>query len=80
MQYVWKTKKNGKDNVRIGKCVSFLKGGSWTSLVDSLPIPRGAHGKSNQTLEGGTNDSNWSAKALATNQNRLGGYRCGKPG
>lgn len=28
------------------------------SLADSLPRPKGAHGKSNQTLEGGTNDSN----------------------
>jgi hypothetical protein len=79
MEYVWKTKRDGKDSVRTGKCVSLLEGGSWTSLVNSLPIPRGAHGKSNQTLKGGTDDSNWSAKALATNQHRLGGYRCDKP-
>ncbi len=50
------------------------------NLVDSLPRLRSAHGKSNQTLEGNTYDSNWSSKALATNQPKLGGYNCGKPG
>jgi hypothetical protein len=73
MEYVWKTKIDGKDNVRTGKCVSLLEGGSWTSLVNSLLVWKGARGKSNQTLEGGTYDSNWSAKTLATNQHGLGG-------
>jgi hypothetical protein len=50
------------------------------SLADSLPRPINVHGKSNQTWEGNTNDSNWSAKALAKNQHKLGGYNCGKLG
>ncbi len=48
--------------------------------MDSLPRPKNAHGKGNQTLEGDTNDSNWNAKGSATNQHTLGGYNCGKPG
>ncbi len=50
------------------------------NLVDSLPRPRGVHGESKQTLEGGINDLNWSAKVLTTNQPRLGGYNNGKLG
>ncbi len=80
VEYVWKTKGNGKDNARTRKCVSLSKGGSWTSLVGSLLRPRGIHGENNQTSKGGTNDSNWSVEASTTNQHRFGGYRCGKPG
>ncbi len=75
MECVWEIKRNGKDNTRIGKCASLSEGGSWTSL----PRPRGTHGENNETSKGGTHDSNWSAEASATNQHRLGGYRCGKP-
>jgi hypothetical protein len=80
VEYVREIEGDGKDNVRTGKCVSLLEGGSWMSLVDSLSRPRGAHGKNNQTLEWGKDDSNWSVKASATKQHRLGGYNCGKLG
>jgi hypothetical protein len=79
MEYLWETKGNGKDNARIGKCISLLEGGSWTSLADSLPRLRVTHGENNQTSEGNIDNSNWSVEALATNQHRLGGYSYGKP-
>jgi hypothetical protein len=47
MEYVWKTKGNGKDNVRIWKCVSLWERGSWMSLTNSLPRLKVVHGKNN---------------------------------
>lgn len=58
VEYVWEIIGDGKDNVKIGECASLLKGGSWTSLVDSLPRSRGVHGKNNQNLKWGIDDSN----------------------
>jgi hypothetical protein len=78
MEHVWNVKGDGEDNARIGKCASLSKRGNWMSLVDSLPRLRSAYGESKQTSKGGTTGSNWSAKALATNQHKLGGYNYGK--
>ncbi len=47
-------------------------------MADSLSRPKGVHGESKQTLEGGTDDLNWNAKALVTNQYKMGGYTYGK--
>ncbi len=78
MEHVWKAKGDGKDNARIGECVSLSKGGSWMSLVDSLPRLKGVHGESKQTSKRSTNGSSWSAKFFTTNQHGLGGYNYGK--
>jgi hypothetical protein len=72
--------RDGKDNVKIGQCASLLKGGSWTSLVDSLPRSKGVHDKNNQNLKWNIDDSNWSAEVSTTKQHRLGSYCCGKLG
>jgi len=47
VEYVWKTKGNVKDNVRIWECVSFWKRGSWMNLTNSLLRLKVVHGKSN---------------------------------
>jgi hypothetical protein len=75
MEHAWKAKGDGKYNARTWECVSLSEGGSWISLVDSLPRLKGAHGESKQTSKGGTNGSSWSAKASTTNKHikELGG-------
>ncbi len=80
VEYVWKVKGNGDDNVRMGKCARLSEGGSWTSLAYSLPRSKSVHGKSKQTSEGNTDDWNWRAEASITNEHRLGAYNYGKLG
>jgi hypothetical protein len=78
MEYGGKSKGNRKDNERTKKWTSFLEGVGWTSSTYSLPRSKSAYHKNKQTSKGGTNGSNWSAKALVANQHRLGSYICGK--